>query len=89
MRRPLLSNYLNINAVEFEAGEQTRFGEIIAVDDANNQAIVQLIPGNEEVLVDQDHLSRIKPDHLSNRPSEWLPSKAAGTEHSPKPGQLF
>ncbi len=59
------------DAVEFELEGEIWFGEIAAVDDAENSALVQLIPSYEEVEVPQDLLTRIEPDELSRREEVW------------------
>ena len=59
------------DAVEFDLDGETYFGEIAALDDAENIALVQLIPSFEEVEVPQDLLTRIEPDELSRREEVW------------------
>ncbi|MCA9073717.1 MAG: hypothetical protein KDA93_01700 [Planctomycetaceae bacterium] len=59
------------DAVEIKLDGETWFGEITGLDDAENSAIVQLIPSFEEVEVPQDLLIRIEPDELSRREEVW------------------
>ncbi len=66
------------DAVEFEGEGEVWFGEIADLDDAQNAAIVQLIPSFEEVDVPQDLLRRITPDELTRRHDEW--DQASGRE---------
>ena len=58
------------NAVEFDRNREELFGEIAKLDDATNEATVQIIPSFEEVVVSQDQLRRIEPDELSCRSNE-------------------
>ncbi len=69
--RPPIELFEEGDAVEFELEGETYFGKIAAVDDAENKALVQLIPSYEEVEVPQDLLTRIEPDELSRREEVW------------------
>lgn len=60
----LLPVYNESDAVEVEHNRLQAFGEILSVDDADNSAVVLLIPSNETITVSQDSLSRIVPDAL-------------------------
>ncbi|MCA9112862.1 MAG: hypothetical protein KDA52_23115, partial [Planctomycetaceae bacterium] len=69
--RPPIELFEVGDAVEFDLDGETYFGEIAALDDAENIALVQLIPSFEEVEVPQDLLTRIEPDELSRREEIW------------------
>ena len=58
------------DAVEFDLDGETWFGEIARLEDAENLAVVMLIPTFEEVEVSQDNLRRIEPDELTQREDE-------------------
>jgi hypothetical protein len=56
------------DAVEFEWEGEELFGEIVALDDARNQAVVMLIPSQDELTVSQDELKKVEPDDLAYGP---------------------
>ncbi|MFV0443927.1 MAG: hypothetical protein ACK5Q5_10180 [Planctomycetaceae bacterium] len=58
------------DAVEFEFDGEELFGEIVALDDARNEATILLIPSQDEVTVEQDILTRVEPDPLSYEEQE-------------------
>lgn len=66
------------DAVEFEKDGTDLFGEIVALDDANNQASVMLIPSEEHVAVSQDELTKTKPDPLAphSQPDSTQPGQS-------------
>jgi hypothetical protein len=77
------------DAVEFEWEGEEMFGEIVTLDDARNQAVVMLIPSQDEVTVCQDELKKVEPDELAygpppvRRASEEFQESFAGTPTSP------
>jgi hypothetical protein len=81
---------LEVNdAVQFEERGQPQFGEIVDLDDGRNRAMVQLIPRNQVIEVQQDRIERIKPDPLSGRVEEWDHRPAESPAPPTPPGQLF
>ncbi len=71
------------DAVEFELDGEVWFGEIAELDDAENAALVQLVPSFEEVDIPQDLLTRVEPDELSRRAELWEQIMDADHEASP------
>lgn len=65
------------DAVEFEHDGEELFGEIVAVDDARNEATIMLIPSGEELVVCQDNLTKSTPDGPAYKP---LPVQPADSE---------
>ncbi|MCA9076719.1 MAG: hypothetical protein KDA93_16965 [Planctomycetaceae bacterium] len=84
VERPPIELFEAGDAVEFDLDGETYFGEIATLDDAENSALVQLIPSFEEVEVPQDLLTRIEPDELSRREEVWTQIMEADDETFPR-----
>lgn len=71
------------DGVTFQSDGVDHFGEIIALDDGENIAKVQLISSGETVDVNQDHLTRLENDPLSYRISKTVRETSPPEEVKP------
>ena len=75
------------DAVELEIDGKLACGEVVAVDDGCNSAVVQLIPSNTTVTVQQDALSKVDSDALARHSPDAR--QPAVVPELPQPGNLF
>ncbi|MCA9047090.1 MAG: hypothetical protein KDA89_00080 [Planctomycetaceae bacterium] len=94
----LLPTFDEGDAVVLKHNGEEFFGEVTAINDAENLAEVLLIPSNATITVTQDELSRIDPDtlrRLCSEPATCItpdpaPASQGGSACNPvSPGQLF
>lgn len=94
----LLPTFDEGDAVVLKHNGEEIFGEVAAINDAENLAEVLLIPSNTTITVTQDELSRIDPDtlrRLCSEPATCIspdpaPAPQVGSADKPaSPGQLF
>ncbi|MCC7420984.1 MAG: hypothetical protein IT428_11945 [Planctomycetaceae bacterium] len=67
------------NAVLFDYDGREEFGEIVSIDHARAEAVVMLIPSQEEVIVPLDYLTEVDPD-----PDDEPETGAADREERPQ-----
>ncbi|WP_145364500.1 hypothetical protein [Stratiformator vulcanicus] len=77
--RPALTLFDPGDAVEFRHEGRDVFGEIVSVDDANNRAMVQLIPSMEQVTVCQDDLRHAERVGLKRRAAAKCENTSVGS----------